>query len=75
MIVHVLLIFLNELRKRDLPNILSLLYNELNKFNKTRAQMLDSTYHMTFRLLCNLISNVKKGYNFIFTYTMLLWTT
>ena len=43
-----------------LPSILSLLRNKLNKFNNTRARMLDSTYHMTLRLLCNLISNVKK---------------
>ena len=51
MSVHVLLNLLNELGKRDkmrgLPSILSLFRNELNKFNKTRAQMLDSIYHMT----------------------------
>ena len=34
--------------------------NEFNKFNKTRARMLDSIYHMTLRLLFNLISDVKK---------------
>ena len=34
-------------------------YNELNKFNNTRAQMFDSIYHMTLRLLCNLISAIK----------------
>ena len=42
MSVHVLL---NELRKsikmRDLPSILSLYRNELNKFNYTGAQLLD----------------------------------
>ena len=52
---HALLILLNELRKRDkmrgLPSILSLFRNELNKFNKTGAQMIDSIYHMTFRIL------------------------
>ena len=32
---------------RGLPIILSLFRNELNKFNDTRAQMLDSIYHMT----------------------------
>ena len=26
-------------------------HNEFNKFNNTRAQMLDYTYHMTLRLL------------------------
>ena len=55
MSAHVLLNLLNELRKRDkmrgLPSILSLFCNEFNKFNNTRAQMLDSIYHMTLRLL------------------------
>ena len=49
--LNVLLNLLNELGKRDkmrgLPSILSLFRNELNKFNKTRARMLDSIYHMT----------------------------
>ena len=48
---HVLLNLSNELRKRDkmrgLESILSLFRNELNKFNNTGAQMLDSIYHMT----------------------------
>ena len=48
MSAHVLLILLNELGKRDkmrgLPSILSLLCNEFNKFNNTRAQTI---YHMT----------------------------
>ena len=51
MSAHVLLNSLNELGKeikmRGLPSILSLFRNEFNKFNKTRAQMLDSIYHMT----------------------------
>ena len=51
MSAHVLLNLLNELGKRDkmrgLPSILSLFRNEFNKFNKTRARMLDSLYHMT----------------------------
>ena len=55
MSAHVLLNLLNELGKRDkmrgLPRILSLFRNEFNKFNKTRAPMLDSIYHMTLRLL------------------------
>ena len=33
--------------------------NEFNKFNNTRAQMLDSIYHMTLLILRNLISGVK----------------
>ena len=55
MSAHVLLNLLNELGKRDkmrcLPSILSLFRNEFNKFNNTRARMLDSSYHMTLRLL------------------------
>ena len=33
------------------PRILSLFRNKFNKFNRTRAQMRDSIYHMTLRLL------------------------
>ena len=48
---HVLLNLLNSFGKRDkirgLPSILSLFRNEFNKFNNTRARMLDSIYHMT----------------------------
>ena len=51
MSAHVLLNLLNELGKRDkmrgLPSILSLFRNEFNKFNNTRARVLDSIYHMT----------------------------
>ena len=51
MSAHVLLNLLNELGERDkmrgLPSILSLFRNEFNKFNNTRARMLDSVYHMT----------------------------
>ena len=60
---HVLFNLLNELGKRDkmwgLSSILPLFCNKFNKFNNTRAQMLDSIYHMTLRLLWNLISAVK----------------
>ena len=54
MSAHVLLNLLNELgkelkKKRGLPSILSLFRNEL-----------DSIYHMTLRLLLNLISAVKN---------------
>ena len=51
MSAHVLLNLLNESRSRGLSSILSLLCNEFNKFNNTRARMLDSIYHMTLRLL------------------------
>ena len=51
MSAHVLLNLLNELGKRDkmlgLLSFLSLFHNEFNKFNNTRARMLDSIYHMT----------------------------
>ena len=51
MSAHVLLNLLNELGKRDkmrgLPSILSLFRNEFNRFNYTRARMLDLIYHMT----------------------------
>ena len=51
MSAHVLLNLLNEFGKRDkmrgLPSILSPFRNEFNKFNNTRARMLDSIYHMT----------------------------
>ena len=63
MSTHVLLNLLNKLGKRDkmrgLQSILSLFRNEFKKFNNTRAWMLDSIYHMTLRLLWNLISAVK----------------
>ena len=41
---------------QDLLRILSLFSNEFNKFNNTRARMLDFIYHMTLR---DLISAVK----------------
>ena len=51
MSAQVLVNLLNELGKRDkmrgLPSILSLFRDEFNKFNNTRARMLDSIYHMT----------------------------
>ena len=36
---------------RGSPSILSLFRNEFNKFNNTRARMLDSIYHMTLKHL------------------------
>ena len=50
MSVHALLNLLNksgkDIKMRALPSILSLFRNEFNKFNNTRARMLDSIYHM-----------------------------
>ena len=37
-------------KMRGLSSILSLFRNELNKFNNTRARMVDSIYHMPLRL-------------------------
>ena len=55
MSAYVLLNLSNELRKRDkmhgLLSILSLFRNEFNKFNNTRARMLDSIYHNALRIL------------------------
>ena len=51
MSAHVLLNLLNKLGKRDkmrgLPSISSLFRNKFDKFNNTRARMLESIYHMT----------------------------
>ena len=55
MSAHVLLNLLNKLRKRDkmwgLKSILSFFRNKFNNFINTEAQMLDSIYHMTLKLL------------------------
>ena len=51
---YVLLNLLNELRKM-------LFRNEFDKFNKTRARMLDFIYHMTLKLLKNRIFGVKTS--------------
>ena len=54
MSAHILLNLLNELWKRDkmrgLLSILSLFRNEFNKFNNTRAQMLDYIYHNDIKI-------------------------
>ena len=44
---------------RGLQSILSLFRNDFNKFNNTKARILDSIYHMKLGLLKNLISVVK----------------
>ena len=65
MSVNVSLILLNELGKRDkiggLSSILSLFHNEFNKLNNTGAQMVDSIYHMTQKILKNCIFGLKKS--------------
>ena len=51
--VHVLLNLLNELGKRDKNRSLlslSLFCNKFNKLNDTGPQLLDSIYHMAFKL-------------------------
>ena len=63
--VHVLLILLNELRKRDkmrgLPSISSVFRNEFNKFNNTGKRMLDSIYHMPLKITKKCIFCVKTS--------------
>ena len=61
MSAHVLMNLLNELVKRDKMRILSLFSNEFNKFNNTGAQMLDSIYHMTLKLMKNHIFGVRTS--------------
>ena len=54
MSAYVLLNLLNKLGKRDimrgLSSILSFFRNEFNKLNSTIARMLDSLYHMAFKI-------------------------
>ena len=68
MSAHVLLNLLNELRKRDKmldkPRILSLFRNEFNKFNCTRAQKLDSIYHMTIKSIKKIAFLARKRQRF-----------
>ena len=52
MSAHVLFILLNKLGK-------DIFHNEFNKFDNIRARMFDSIYHMTLRILWNLISGVN----------------
>ena len=78
MSAHVLLNLLNELGKidkmRGLSSILSLFRNEFNKFNNTRARMLDSICHMTLRLL-EISFLALKRYTFVIMYATLLWAS
>ena len=77
MSAHVLLNLLNESGKRDkmpgLPSILSLFRNKFNKFNNTRAQILDSIYHVTNTLKSHFWR--KFFYNSVIMYATLLWTS
>ena len=79
MSAHVLLNLLNELGKRDkmrgLSSILSLFRNEFDKFNNTRARMLDSIYHMTLRSILKSHFWRKKRHKFFIMYPTLLWTS
>ena len=66
MSAHVLLSLLNKLGKSDkmlgcLPSILSLFRNKFNKFNNTGPRMLDSIYHLTFKLFCTPVFYVKPS--------------
>ena len=78
MSAHVLLNLLNELGKRDkmrgLPSILSIFRNEFNKFNNTRAGMVDSIYHKTLTLLWNPFLALKRC-KCVIMYATLLWTS
>ena len=78
MSAHVLLKLLNKLGKRHkmwgLPSISSLFPSQFNKFNNTRAWMLDSIYHMTLITLKSYFWR-KKSYNCVFMYGTLLWTS
>ena len=68
MSAHVLLNLFNKLGKRDkmqgFLSILTLFRNKFNKFNNTRARMLDSIYHMTLSWI-TLKSHLCRK-NFIF---------
>ena len=77
MSAHVLLNLLNELRKRDkmrgLPSILSLLRNEFNKFNNTRAR--NVRFYLSYGKYFEISFLALKRYQFVIMYAMLLWTS
>ena len=73
MSAHVLLNLLDELGK--LPSILSLFRNEFNKFNNTRARMLDSIYHMTNTLKSHFWRKNVRILSLHVMYATLLWTS
>ena len=47
---------------RGLPSILSLFCNEFNKFNDTRAHMLDSIYYMVLFFFKNAYLDLKTPF-------------
>ena len=51
---------------RGLRSILSPFHNEFKKFNNTGAQMLDSIYHMTLKILKKCFFGVKTSRFFLF---------
>ena len=57
---------------QGLPSISSFFHNEFNKFNNTGAQMLDSIYHMTLKLLLKITFLARNHQNFAIFYAMLL---
>ena len=59
---------------RGLSRILSLFRNEFNKFNNTGARMLDSTYHMTLKLVKSSIF-CEKTQDFAIFYATFKWTS
>ena len=65
MSARVLLDLLTELRKSNkmqgLRSILSLFCKKFHNFNKTRARILDSIYHITLKLFKNCIFGVKTS--------------
>ena len=65
--VHVLL----NLSNAWLAKILSFYRNEFNKFNKTRAQMLDSIYHMMIKIILTSHFWCQK----VIMYATLLWSS
>ena len=62
MSAHVLLNLLNEWKKRDklrgVSSILCLFRNRFNKSYNTGTRMLDSIYHMTYRIFGANIFNI-----------------
>ena len=60
---------------QGLSTMLFLFPNEFNKFNNTRAQKLDSIYHMTITLKSHFCR--KKCYDFAIMYATfkLVWTS
>ena len=74
MCAHVLLNLSNEFGKSDkmrgLPSILSLFRNDFNKFNNTRARMLDSIYHYDIKItFIEVLFLALKRKNFVIIYT------